>query len=260
MTRKQIYILIAVVLVLIGIGIIAYLTFGPSSAHLTVSPSGAFNDTGSGTSAAVTTTNQSTGSGTAGTVVGPNLLEITKNPVAAGVSVVDIAPATTTSTVSLASSTATTTVPQNSSGDIQIRYIDRESGNIYNYLANARTLTRISDKTLPGIQEASWLPDGSMALVQFLTDTAYTETIDTYALPANGGDGYFLAQDLDEAKIIGPTNIFTLSAGTDTAISMVLMQTQYLARHFLLSLFIHQVMVLLLPLKPLLNLMDMLLW
>jgi hypothetical protein len=211
---KRAFIIIAILLVLIGIGVIVYLTLGSSSAHLTVG-SNAFSDTGSGTANTPAAPSEVTSNTGAGKVVAPNLVEITSAPVSAGVSIVDIAPASTTT--ALGSSTTNTQGPS----DIQVRYIDRESGNIYQYMADARSLTRISDKTLPGVQEASWLPDGSMALVRFLSDTATSETLDTYALPADGSEGYFLAQDLDEAEIIGNNAIFTLAAGTESSIGTI---------------------------------------
>ncbi len=51
---KRALIIIAVVLVLVGIGIIAYLTFGPAAPHLTVTNNN-FGDTGSGVSTATGT-------------------------------------------------------------------------------------------------------------------------------------------------------------------------------------------------------------
>ena len=216
MTTRRILIILALLLVVVGVGVILYLTFGPSAAHLTVNSGNPFGNAGSGTTNATPNSNEVTANTGAGIVVAPNLVEITKAPVSAGVAVVDIVPATTTT--SLATSTATST-PQMS--DIAVRYIDRQSGNVYEYRAEARSLTRISDKTLPGIQEASWLPDGSMAFVQFLSESASGEALDTYALPANGSDGYFLAQDLDEVKVLGENAIFTLAAGVGSSIGTV---------------------------------------
>lgn len=212
---RRILIILAILIVLIGIGVIAYLTFGPSAPHLTVANT-AFNDTGSGTApSAPPSVGEATAASGAGTVVAPNLVEITSAPVSAGFVAIDISPATSTASVSAAVTTGT------SAGDVEIRYIDRQSGNIYAYRAVARSLTRISDKTLPGIQEASWLPNGSMVLVRFLSDSAGAESLSTYALPADGSDGYFLADNLDEAQIVGSNSIFTLSAGSESSIGAI---------------------------------------
>ena len=212
---KRALIIISVLLVLVGVGIIIYLTFGQNSPHLTATSGNTFGNTSSGTVIAQPAAGEVTSNTNAGTVVAPNLVEITKAAVSAGVSVVDIVPATTTARLS------STTPSAPNMSDIAVRYIDRQSGNVYEYRAQARSLTRISDKTLPGIQEASWLPDGSMALVRFLSESASGEALDTYALPANGSDGYFLAQDMDEAKIIGKNTIFTLAAGANGSIGTV---------------------------------------
>jgi hypothetical protein len=80
----------------------------------------------------------------------------------------------------------------------------------------------MSDKTLPGIQEASWLPDGSMAFVRFLTQSPDGSShINTYALPYTGNGGYFLQQDLDQASVLGSTTVFVLTSGTASSIGAV---------------------------------------
>lgn len=208
---RRTLIIIGIVIVVIGIGVIAYLTFGPTAPHLTVSNNNNFSDTGAGTVTPTQAPGEATAASGAGTQVAPNLIEITSSPVAAGFATIDIPAASTTSTTTSGSTGPTL-------ADVAIRYIDRQSGNVYEYRAVARSLTRISDKTLPGIQQASWLPDGSMAIVRFLADSDSGETLDTYALPADGSDGYFLAQNLDEAQVLGQNSIFTLMAGTNSSI------------------------------------------
>ncbi|MDR3547891.1 MAG: hypothetical protein P4M11_06455 [Candidatus Pacebacteria bacterium] len=214
---RRTLIIIAIVLVLIGIGVVAYFTFGPSAAHLTVTSGNPFGGATSGATTTIPTTGETETNSGAGTVVAPNLIQITSAAVSGGFIALDIAPAT--STVSLASTTTRSTPA--SPGDIEVRYIDRQSGNTYAFRSMARSLTRISDKTLPGIQEASWLPDGSMALARFLSDSGTSESLDTYALPSDGSDGFFLAQNLTEAKVIGQNSVFTLSSGVNGSIGAV---------------------------------------
>jgi hypothetical protein len=201
---KRTLIIVAVIIVLLGIGVGLYLFLRPT-AHLTVGSSGAFGDTGAGTATTQGTTPVNTSAGSAGTVVAPNLIKITAGPVSAGEVAFDIPPVSTSST---------TFTP----GDVGVRYIDRESGNVYQYYALTRKLTRLSDKTLPGIQVASWLPDGSAAFVQFLAQASGVSHVDTYELPFDGNGGYFLQQDLAQATVIGSSSVFTLTANANGSV------------------------------------------
>jgi hypothetical protein len=213
---RRLLIILGIVVILAGVGAVLYFVFlGPSAPHLTVTSTPFEGGTTATVSNPVTGSNGSQPNqiaGSAGTVVAPNLIEVTTSAVSGGEVAFDIAPATTTT--QLGSTTSTVT----QQGDIEVHYIDRASGNVYAYRAHARSLTRISDKTLPGIQQASWLPDGSMALVRFLTDNNGTEELDTYTLPANGNGGYFLQSGLDEAVVTGSSTIFTLAASTDNSV------------------------------------------
>ena len=100
----------------------------------------------------------------AGEVVAPRLLKITDGPVAEGAVALFIpakAP-TQAAPVSLGSTSAEVAVAtQGTPADTEVRYVDRASGNIYAFRIHDRVLTRIGNKTLPGVQEASWLADGS---------------------------------------------------------------------------------------------------
>jgi hypothetical protein len=193
---KRALIIVATIIVLLGIGLGLYLIFKPS-AKLTVGSGSAFGDTGAGTIANGGTGGNNSVQANIVTTVGPNLVKITSGPVSAGEVAFDIPPSSTSST---------TFTP----GDIGVRYIDRESGNVYEYRALTRKLSRISNKTLPGIQEASWLPDGSVAFVRFLAQTGGTSHINTFALPFDGNGGYFLQADLAQTIVTGSNSIFTL--------------------------------------------------
>ena len=217
---KRNLIIAAMAIVLIGLLVGLYFLFFSPSAHLTTSPGGSFNNTGSGTVNSTNTIEPGTGATTAGTTVAPNLVEITTSPVSAGEVLFDIPPTQIPGSTQLSSTSASSTqsTPTFIPGDVVVRYIDRESGNVYSYLALTRKLARISNKTLPGIQEASWLPDGSMAFVRFLTNTNGSSHISTYALPFDGNGGYFLQQDLAQAIVTGSSTVFTLSVSTGSSV------------------------------------------
>lgn len=137
----------------------------------------------------------------AGTIVAPRLMRITEGPVAHGAVALQV------------------TVPGVSSTtpgieDTEIRYIERKSGNVYAFRLHDRTLTRISNKTLPGIIDAAWFKDGSQALARFVANEDGTDRVATYALPANGGEGYFLQSDLVSVGVSASSSIYTLASGS----------------------------------------------
>ncbi|KND51526.1 MAG: hypothetical protein AB202_03075 [Parcubacteria bacterium C7867-007] len=210
MTRR-ILIIAAAIVVIVGIALAVYFFFfAPKSGELIIGDP--FGDTGSGT---VEPGSLIEGQG-AGTVVGPNFVRITEGPVSEGVVAFGIMIPSEAGTVSTTSS-STPLVP-----DVAVRFIDRASGNIYSYVAHARTLTRISNKTLPGIQEASWVPNGTLAYVRFITsDSASGEHVATYALPENGEGGYFIEQDLSEARVVGSTGLFTMISNTGGSVGTI---------------------------------------
>jgi hypothetical protein len=208
---RRILIIVASAIVVIGIAVAVYFFFfAPKAGKLTVTDN-PFSDTGSASATASTDLREGQG---AGTVVGPNFVKITDGPVAEGMAAVDVNIATPGAGTT---SSSTPTTP-----DVDVRFIDRASGNIYSYVVHARTLTRRSNKTLPGIQEASWTPSGSMAFVRFLTTNATDgEHIGTYALPLDGNNGYFLEQDLAEARVSSTTGLFTLLTSTTGSVGTI---------------------------------------
>ncbi len=127
--------------------------------------------------------------------VNSRLVEIAAGPIVPGLVAVD------------ASSTNST---GSSTPDIAISFIERQSGNLYRYLVRAGTLTRTSNKTIPGIEDAYWLPDGSRVYAQYLSGSDFS-TVNTYSLAADGSNGFFLPQNLaglDTAL----TSLFTLAS------------------------------------------------
>jgi len=219
---KRLFIIIAGVVVLIGVLIGAYfLFFAPKGADLTVGGN-PFSGTQSGNA---TPSNDLPTEGTvsnAGTTLAPQFVKITDGPVAHGSVAFDVElanqAASDAGTVSLSASSSASstqaTTSATSTPDVEVRFIDRASGNVYSYVAHARTLTRISNKTLPGIQVASWTPDGSRVYAQFLASSGGLEQVNTYAMDAQGGNGYLLDNNLSEAVIAGANTLFTLFPGT----------------------------------------------
>ncbi|MDP2652353.1 MAG: hypothetical protein Q8O94_04405, partial [bacterium] len=153
----------AIVLILIGIGMGVYFYFFAGAPGVTVAPGGtSFPIAGQGTTPI-------TGETTAPVAGSPQpvtarLVKISAGPVVPGEAVVNKAAAN-------ASSSPETTV----------NYIERQSGNVFAYYVRAGTLTRTSNKTIPGIMSALWLPDASSAFVRYLSGSDFS-TINTYAL------------------------------------------------------------------------------
>jgi hypothetical protein len=219
---KRLFIIIAGIVVLIGLLVgVYYLFLAPKGASLSVGDP--FANTGSGQATPSTDLPTDGIVKNAGTTLAPRFIKITDGPVAHGSVVMDVqipnpdaVANTNTGAVSLSASTSASTTPSvpPTIPDTEVRFIDRASGNVYSFIAHARSLTRISNKTLPGIQTASWTPDGTRAYAQFLASTGGEETVNTYALNANGGDGYLLENNLSEAQVVGSSTLFTLFSGS----------------------------------------------
>lgn len=147
----------------------------------------------------------------AGTDIAPRFVKITDGPVV---------PATVAFTVviepEIATSTASSSDPlEPARRDTEIRYLERASGNVYAYRAHDRTLTRLSNRTLPGIQEASWVADGSRVFVRFLAlGEGEGDTVASYALPSDGSGGYFLEDNLGQVVAFGNGLLVTLLTST----------------------------------------------
>lgn len=202
--RRRILIIIASLIVLIGIVVGLYFAFGDSG-ELVVSDD---PFAGSGLVSGDGLAEMPSG---AGEEVAPRLIRITSRPVAEGVVAID---RISTTTVPIETASGTPALAETTVTDTEVRFIDRASGNIYRYTAHARSITRLSNKTLPGVQQASWLPDGSMAYARFVTGTGSNEQVATYVLPDTGEGGFFLEQNLSQAFITKGSSLFTLLSGT----------------------------------------------
>ncbi len=196
MRRQTILTIIAVLIVLIGLGVAVFFVFfsNKKPAVSVTSSENPFGEAGTRTPPTSNTTGPVEG---AGTVVAPHLIRIAEGPVAKGaVALPTKAEAVASGTLALA--------------DTEVRYIERASGNIYSFRVHDRTLTRTSNKTLPGVLEAAWLPDGSRAFARFLTNDAGVDRVATYALSADGSEGFFLEANLVSVGAFGSTSMFSL--------------------------------------------------
>ena len=205
------------VVIVIGVGVVAYFFFSSSTASLTTGTgsSGLFGNLGQGGVGTSGQNQPGTGSseaidtitGSSGVEVAPRLIPITDGPVAYGL----FALATTTKSVVAATSTESSTLP-----DTEIRFIDRGSGNMYAYRVSTRNLSRLSNKTVPGVQEVAWLPNGETAYLRFLsTDSDGTRHTETYALPTDGENGRALPRDTADIRTTPAGGLLSLASGTN---------------------------------------------
>lgn len=193
---RRTLIIIAIVIVLLGLGVVAYFFFFANSTGVEVTPPGGNSLPVAGQSIS-SATPVPTGLPGTPVPVSARLVKISAGPVVPGEAVIDIK-----------------AMNASSSPDVGVTYIERQSGNVFSYLVGAATLTRTSNKTLPGIETASWLPDASIAFVRYLSGADFS-TINTYALPSSSSSaGFFLPQDLSGIAI-GSTNILTLASGVN---------------------------------------------
>ncbi|HYF28975.1 MAG TPA: hypothetical protein VEA36_01255, partial [Candidatus Paceibacterota bacterium] len=214
---RRILIIIAAVILLIILIVGAYFLFFRGGGGLIVGPDpfGPAGDRDPGLAPVVDTGVEVPG---AGTSIGPRLLQLTDRAVAKGT----VSLYTPPRTVTVASSTSTSTPPvvETTPAEVEVRYIDRQSGNVYSFKVHERVLTRLSNKTLPGVIEASWTRDGSRAFVRFLErDVAGAERVSTYLLPANGEGGFFLEQGLAQVEVASTTVLTLLSTDTGSVAS-----------------------------------------
>ena len=198
-----------ILLAVLALGGTAYFLFFTSSPSVTVAPDGSSSlpvagqiptPTGSG----------ATGSGGSqgGTSAVPNtpvavtsrLVQISQGPVVPGEAVINIK-----------------AVNASSSPTVVVNYIERESGNVFTFSPTTKTLTRINNKTLPGIQTASWLPDASTVFVRYLSGADFS-TVNTYALSAASSSGFFLPQNLSDIAV-SSTSVLTLASGVNGSIA-----------------------------------------
>lgn len=196
----------AAVIVLAGAGAAMYFYFFASGpAGITTAPSNTSLPSAGQNSPPTTqsTTAPTATAPGAPTAVSPRLVKISVGPVVSGMVVVNVKAANASS-----------------SPDTVVSYIERQSGNVYSYSALSKTLTRTSNKTLPGIQSASWLPNASVAFVRYLSGKDFS-TVNTYSLPANGVGGFFLPQNITGLSVSSTSVLTTVSGVNGSSVSTV---------------------------------------
>jgi len=202
MRRTLIIAIIAIAI--IGIGLFVYFYFFANKAGVTVAPGNI--------------TLPMAGQGTTGNEFGTTSVPIPVTARLVKISVGPVVPGEIVTNISIATTTTASTTVNKSSGAV-VNYIERQSGNVFTYQTHTGTITRISNKTVPGIQSAAWLPDASFAFVRYLSGDDFS-TINTYALPStsNSSGGFFLPKNLVDLSV-SSTSILTLSSGVNGSIA-----------------------------------------
>ncbi len=191
-----------ILILLAGIGIFVYVLFFGGESPLVSLPDISLPGSGSATS----TTPSLSAEDENGTEVRPGskpprLVQISRGPVALG-TVVSPGPAAGTSTPPL-----------------MVNYIERKSGNVFRYNTQTGSVSRTSNRTVPGVMTASWLPNASTAFVQYLSGSNFS-TVNTYALSAAGVDGFFLPQNVSSLAV-SSTSILYLATGVNGSVASV---------------------------------------
>jgi len=210
---RQVFIISSIVIVIAGLSVAGYFLFFAKSVGIAVAPPStttSFPSSGNATSGSSPSTGQTASStstvGTApsgATQVAAKLVEIDKGMIVAGEVAFD----------TIATSTGTTTK------DVEVEYLNRQSGNVFSYLWNAKVSTRLSNKTIPGIEAANWLASGATAFIQYLSGTD-NSAVNTYALPASGTGGFFLPQNIS-GLAVSTNSILYLASGGNGSIASV---------------------------------------
>lgn len=123
----------------------------------------------------------------------------------------------------------TTTNPKD--GKINIHYILRANGNIYEAYTDSLESKRLSITTVPKVYESVWLPGGNNLIIRYLKDA--TENIQTFSVKINpatttlnefegGIDGNFLAENIS-ALAINPAGdkVFYLTSNLNGSSGLV---------------------------------------
>ena len=189
----------ASIIVLFGGALTAYYYFFANTPSLSVAPSTSLPSAAGNESQTLTNGNDNPAV-PAATKVTARLVKISQGPVVPGVVVVDMV--------------------ASSSTDVDVRFIERQSGNIFSYLVHEEALTRTSNRTLPGIAEAHWLPSGQTVFVRYLSGDTLS-TINTYGLMADGSSGFFLPQDL-VGIAVSSTSILALASGANGSVASLM--------------------------------------
>lgn len=191
---RRLFTILAVILSLLVVGVGGYFYFFSSPAEITTVPGGSLPVAGQGELPDFSV-NENPASLENPVPVSLRLVKISSGPVVPGSIAINKAGTASSSAQTIAS------------------FIERSSGNVFTYVVQTKTLSRTSNRTLPGIQSAKWLPDASLAFVRYLSGDDYG-TINTYGLPANGANGFFLSQNLADVAV-SSKELLTLASGVN---------------------------------------------
>ncbi len=159
----------------------------------------------------------------AGKEVAPRLIQITDEPVAFGTLMIDEERTLTSEEVFDEELGTTTLRTIENPADTQIRYLERATGNLYSFRANERTLTRLTNRTLPGIIEVSWNADGSIIFPRFISpNNEGIENVETLLLPESGEGGFLLEKNIKQVLPVGTSTIFTFVSSKTGSVGTLL--------------------------------------
>lgn len=205
---RRFFTILAIIIILAGVGAGVYFYLSQKPSKITVSQTN-LPSAGNNTQVGVVPSTQVENPAVK---VTPRLVQISAGPVVAGEVVFDTL---------IPSTDASSTV--NGQKTSVVHYLARESGNVFSYVPKTGILTRINNKTIPGIQSASWLPDGSLAFVRYLSGDTFS-TINTYALSASSSEGFFLPQNISDVAI-SSTTLLTLATSANGAVGSLISKT-----------------------------------
>ena len=200
---KKILIILSAAIVIAGIGAGAFFYFIGSGDGIEIAGNPSFPETGDASFGIAENAPTGEVSNVDGGTRGGRLIKISAGVVVPGAAIVSKGDMGTSSPAST-----------------DIFFIERQSGHVFSYHLETGTLTRISNRTVPAIQEAYWLPDASRALVRYLSGNEF-ETIHTYFLPANGDPGSFFPENLTSVAVSSSSILIAASSDTGSLISLV---------------------------------------
>ena len=96
-----------------------------------------------------------------------------------------------------------------------VRYIEQETGNVYEAPLKVVTKTRISNQTIPRVREAVWFPGGSGFIARYQSDSDSIESFSAVIKRATSTDeegtlsGRFLQKDITSIAVITPKSATT---------------------------------------------------
>jgi|CXWL01.1.fsa_nt_gi hypothetical protein len=200
MKRLPVVGLVAFGVVLVG-GLVYFFFFRVSSSDIIVAPPGTLFGTSGGAVPTNTSNPSSELEAPTAREVAPRFTQISTEPVAKGF-------LARTSDVNVSFGTGTSTL-LGTLKETEIRYVEKETGNLYVYTVNAKTLTRIANQTLPGVVDVAWSQDGSYAFARYLSEET-GDLVQSYALTTNNVEGYFLEEGLEQILVTPKGLVLTL--------------------------------------------------